>query len=132
MDKNTTDKISVGNSTMPRAEQGWECPRCGHINAPWVRQCDCPRSIYTITSDLTYKPEQWEDLTYMQTDDITKNCTNPNNCHTPPYTTETYDKEQWKKYLNHNDIPDTIGGSDYWNNNTKTWENIPRIPTKKE
>jgi len=97
MDKNTTDKISVGNSTMPRAEQGWECPRCGHINAPWVRQCDCSRSNnYTITSDLTYKPERWGDnynITEIQSKinpNITAwNCTNPNNCHTPHYTTET-------------------------------------------
>lgn len=96
MDKNTTDKISVGNSTMPRAEQGWECPRCGHINAPWVRQCDCSRSNYTITSDLTYKPERWEanyNITEIQSKidpNVTAwNCTNPNNCHTPHYTTET-------------------------------------------
>lgn len=97
MDKNTTDKISVGNSTMPRAEQGWECPRCGRINAPWVRQCDCSRSNnYTITSDLTYKPERWGD-NYNTTEIQAKidpnvtawSCTNPNNCHTPHYATET-------------------------------------------
>ena len=47
----------------PKAEQGWECPRCGRINAPWVRQCDCSRSNWTITSDWTYKPEWWTKIT---------------------------------------------------------------------
>lgn len=21
--------------------KGWECPRCGQVNAPWKRTCDC-------------------------------------------------------------------------------------------
>lgn len=73
------DKVQVGDSTtstststnttwhcpytQPRAEQGWECPRCGHINAPWVRQCDCSRGNWTITSDWTYKPDWWKEVT---------------------------------------------------------------------
>ena len=50
----TTDKVQIGSSTTGKtttsswqsykAEQGWECPRCGRINAPWVRQCDCSRN----------------------------------------------------------------------------------------
>ena len=79
---NTTDKVQVGDSTTgtststtytytypcpyqkPKAEQGWECPRCGRINAPWVRQCDCSRSNWTITtSDWIYKPEWWREVT---------------------------------------------------------------------
>ena len=80
MNINTTDKVQVGDPTVtsagtstsitwhcpyvqPRAEQGWECPRCGRINAPWVRQCDCSRSNWTITSDWTYKPEWWKEVT---------------------------------------------------------------------
>lgn len=54
--------------SRPKAEQGWECPRCGHINAPWVRQCDCSRDNWTITtSDLTYRPEWWKEITYSGT-----------------------------------------------------------------
>ena len=74
MNINTTDKVQVGDPTVtsagtstsitwhcpyvqPRAEQGWECPRCGRINAPWVRQCDCSRNNWT------YKPDWWKKVT---------------------------------------------------------------------
>lgn len=81
MNTNTTDKVQVGDSTAGtststttsqwqtynnyKAEQGWECPRCGRINAPWVRQCDCSRNNWTITTseDWTYKPEWWKEIT---------------------------------------------------------------------
>ena len=116
----TTDKIQVGDSTtntstntsttwrcpytQPKAEQGWECPRCGRINAPWARQCDCSRSNWTITtSDWTYKPEWWKDyLTYSQAD-----------AHV--YTT---------------DANPTVGGSDYWDNINQTWSNMPNVSNK--
>lgn len=130
----TTDKVQIGDSTTgtstsitgrypytpSKAEQGWECPRCGRINAPWVRQCDCSINNWTITTP-TYKPDWWEkitcnsdtfkihpDSTIFQVggsdykEGITSinvkptdsnvtawSCTNPNNCHTPHYTTET-------------------------------------------
>ena len=87
---NTTDKIQVSDSTAGtststtasqwqtyndyKAERGWECPRCGRINAPWVRQCDCSRSNWTITPDWTYKPDQWKTyVTCQQEDDVTNN-----------------------------------------------------------
>ena len=51
-----------------QAEQGWECPRCGRINAPWVRQCDCSRDTWTVnwTSDKTTvgdRPGWWKEVT---------------------------------------------------------------------
>ena len=73
------DKVQVGETTAGtststtasqwqtynnyKAERGWECPRCGRINAPWVRQCDCSGSNWTITSDWTYKPDWWKEVT---------------------------------------------------------------------
>ena len=45
-------------SQWPKTEYGWLCPRCGHVNAPWVRQCDCPRNNISITcgsSNITAK-----------------------------------------------------------------------------
>lgn len=57
----STTSTSTGTSTTAsqwqtynhyKAEQGWECPRCGRINAPWVRQCDCiDQSNWTVTTN---------------------------------------------------------------------------------
>lgn len=141
MDINTTDKVQTGNSTTGTststtytysnssysAEKGWECPRCGRINAPWVRQCDCSRSNWSITwKDSGTSGDDWwkkyatcdnnlnstiyqvggndykEGNTYVNVNgtqsnkidpNVTaRNCTNPDNCHTPHYTTETVSK----------------------------------------
>ena len=43
-------KTGVQSSYMPvQPQQGWECPRCGKINAPWISQCNCPRNNWTIS-----------------------------------------------------------------------------------
>lgn len=47
----TTTSSSEHNFSSP-IECGWECPRCHHINAPWVRQCDCSAE-WKITCDDT-------------------------------------------------------------------------------
>lgn len=62
----TIDKINSSNiddqNWSITTEKGWECPRCGRINAPWVRQCDCTRGTYdynkwTITP--TWTDDKW-------------------------------------------------------------------------
>ena len=38
------------------SQKGWECPRCGKINAPWLPCCSCHKSTtYTMswTKDIT-------------------------------------------------------------------------------
>ena len=38
------------------SQKGWECPRCGRINAPWLPCCSCDKSTtYAIswTKDIT-------------------------------------------------------------------------------
>lgn len=31
------------------AQEGWICPRCGKVNAPWVMQCLCNISTQILT-----------------------------------------------------------------------------------
>ena len=35
------------------AQQGWVCPRCKRVNAPWVSQCDCKPSQISMTWEVT-------------------------------------------------------------------------------
>ena len=90
-------------------QQGWECPRCGRVNAPWIQHCDCSRDKWSITwtSDHTEvgdKPAWWKEVTCGD------KC--PDNVMNNPisYKIETQDTT-------------TVGGSDYWNSRTKTWSN---------
>ena len=34
------------NNQVP-PQQGWICPKCGRVNAPWLPCCDCVRSQTT-------------------------------------------------------------------------------------
>ena len=47
------------NNELP-PQQGWICPKCGRVNAPWLPTCDCVRSqtsgtIRTNTDVWEYK-----------------------------------------------------------------------------
>ena len=111
----TTTTTGTGTSTTAsqwqtynhyKAEQGWECPRCGRINAPWVRQCDCTRGTYdydkwTITPTLT-DSEWWK--TYV--------------------TSSQADANMYTTYANH-----TVGGSDYWDSSSHSYVNTPPCAT---
>lgn len=105
----TTTASQWQTYTHPKAEQGWECPRCGRINAPWVRQCDCSRSNWTITSnDWTYKPEQWKEITCNGTSSQIQ-----------------LDSDTFRIHPESDPIYQ-VGGSDYYNPNTCTYENTTR------
>ena len=119
------DKVQIGDSTtststgtsttwhcpytQPKAEQGWECPRCGRINAPWVRQCDCSRDNLTFTwsTSPTGQDEWWKNY-------VTCNGTSSQ----IQLDSDTFQihPESDPKYQ--------VGGSDYWNPLTKAWENV--------
>ncbi len=89
--------------TQPKAEQGWECPRCGRINAPWVRQCDCSRNN---ASDWTYPP-WWREIT----------CTSDTS-HAHPDPT-----------IHATNVTPVVGGSDYKDSLTGDWINAPKTYT---
>ncbi len=120
----TTNKVKVGETTTGtststtasqwqtynyyKAEQGWECPRCRRINAPWVRQCDCPNG--------------WN---------------NPNDQNNPTitWTSPTLDTHEnwWKTHVTCGQADSNtyttaenpvVGGSDYWNPTVKEWKNV--------
>ena len=130
----TTGKVQTGESTTGTststtytysspsysAEKGWECPRCGRINAPWVRQCDCSRSDkwnitwnkddcakpwwydYKVTGNGTSAQAQTDsDMFKIHPDSVTY-CTNVNQ---------------------------VAGGSDYKDSATGAWVNVPRTQT---
>lgn len=95
----TTTSTSYTYTTPPKyqSEKGWECPRCGRINAPWVRQCDCSRDNWNITwTDNTSEDDLWKK--YVKGDsDVFK--IHPNDL---TYT-----------YVSTPDAIPTVGGSDY-------------------
>ena len=129
----TTDKVQVGESTAGtktsttasqwstynhyNAERGWECPRCGRINAPWVRQCDCSGSNWTITTnDWTYKPEWRKEITCSGTSPQIQLDSDTFRIH-PDSTIYT------------TNVNPVVGGSDYKDSATGNWVNVPKTYT---
>ena len=118
MNMNTTNKVYTKSSTTTtdtgtsttasqwqtynryKAEQGWECPRCGRINAPWVRQCDCSRG----------------------TDDYNKWIVTPTWTDDEWWKTYLNSQANANTYINKDKVE--VGGSDYWNPTTKEWKNV--------
>jgi hypothetical protein len=36
------------------AAQGWECPKCGTILAPWMPTCNCNRGAIVVPNPMPY------------------------------------------------------------------------------
>lgn len=132
----TTDKVQVGDSTIgtstsigskPQAERGWECPRCGRINAPWKSQCDCSGNNYWYPWDYT---EPWWKQIYCDADTFkvhpeTTTWKAPSSvCHSDSATVAKANPNTTTYVTGHNS---SVGGSDYWDEVNKTWTNIPNV-----
>ena len=133
----TTNKVQVGDSTAgtststtytinskPQAERGWECPRCGRINAPWKSQCDC--SGYNWYPTWDYKEPWWKQVycdsdTFKVHPETTTWKAPSSTCGSDSATVAKSDPNCTVYTTAHNDV---VGGSDYWNPNTNTWENV--------
>jgi len=66
---NKSDDLVKGNR-MGFAQQGWQCPVCLRVNAPWVSQCPCnPCGYLNYPTYPTYPPTdrpefpQWPTVT---------------------------------------------------------------------
>lgn len=132
----TTDKVQTGDTikgtstststtytysnSSYSAEKGWECPRCGRINAPWVRQCDCSRN------------DKW-DITWCKDDsampwwyDYKVKC-NGTSAQTQ-IDSETFKIHPDATVYTATNNP-AVGGSDYWDPNSNSYKNVSTYAT---
>ena len=102
------------------AEKGWECPRCGRINAPWVRQCDCSRNDKW---DITWAKE---DYTKPWWSDYKVTCNGTS-------AQAQIDSETFKIHPDATVYAATgspaVGGSDYWDPLSNSYTNTTTYAT---
>lgn len=102
----TSTTYTYSNSSY-HAEKGWECPRCGRINAPWVRQCDCPNNWSCPNITWTYPGKDSHE-------DWWKTYVTCGKADASTYTTAQNG---------------TAGGSDYWDPNSNSYKNTTTYVT---
>lgn len=141
----TTDKVQVGDSTTgtstntnytigskPVAERGWECPRCGRINAPWKSQCDCVGNNYwypTWGFNWDYREPWWKQITcdsdtFKVHQETTTWKAPSSTCGSDSATVAKSNPDITTYVTGHNSI---VGGSDYWDEVNKTYSNNPEV-----
>lgn len=134
------DKVQVGDSTTGtststttasqwqtynryKAEQGWECPRCGRINAPWKSTCDCSGKTYWYpTWEGPYYYEWWKHVT----------CTPETTWKAPSSvcSSDSTTRQNSNSTIYTTAADPTVGSSDYWDNMSQVWINNPQVSNK--
>ena len=140
---NTTDKVQVGDSTTgtststsytisykPSIEYGWACPRCGRINAPWKSQCDCSGNYWYPSWEKPQYDEWWKhvycDSNTFKDHPETTTWKAPNSvCASDSATATATAKADPNVTTYVTATNPVVGGSDYWDENQKTWVNVP-------
>ena len=65
---------------MSENKKGWECPRCGRVNAPDVKECPCSeehkKTIEPITPVTPVVPSPYEYVTDYGGYNCCRNCSN--------------------------------------------------------
>lgn len=56
-------------------KEGWLCPRCNKVNAPWVSQCSCEdfysdKNNCNLSITEMYPKDNWATITNMNSDSI--------------------------------------------------------------
>jgi len=41
---------------IENSHKGWECPKCGKINAPHINQCSCVKTNVSENKEYNYSP----------------------------------------------------------------------------
>lgn len=139
---NTNNKVNMGETSTatsssttwrcpytPKTEQGWECPRCGRINAPWKAQCDCSGNNYwypTWGLNWDYR-EPWQKQITCDSDTFkvhpeTTTWKAPSSACGSDSATVKANLDSITYTTGHNPI---VGGSDYWDEVKKEWTNVP-------
>ena len=78
------------NNELP-PQNGWICPRCGKVNAPWLPCCVCDEPSITYTSDMAAPVFNIKNEPQTETPYVCKICPYHNQCSAEDWRSCRYD-----------------------------------------
>ncbi len=58
----SAEAASTAARGVTSMREGWKCPRCERINAPWLSHCDCRAGKLSMPILIPWRPSIWEPL----------------------------------------------------------------------